>query len=70
MIAQSSLDAESTDIVRDYVNELLAFVSLPLSALLRTHNKICRWMLQEQSRLFQPDYVDHANIGYQNVARS
>ncbi|KAJ7916541.1 MRG-domain-containing protein [Mycena leptocephala] len=52
MIAQSSLDAESTDIVRDYVNELLA------------------WMLQEQSRLFQPDYVDHANIGYQNVARS
>ncbi|KAJ7902687.1 MRG-domain-containing protein [Mycena olivaceomarginata] len=52
MIAQSSLDAESTDIVRDYVNELLA------------------WMLQEQSRLFQPDYVDHASIGYQNVARS
>jgi hypothetical protein len=28
MIAQSSLDAESTDIVRDYVNELLAFVPL------------------------------------------
>ncbi|KAJ7216961.1 MRG-domain-containing protein [Mycena haematopus] len=52
MIAQSSLDAESTDIVRDYVNELLG------------------WMLQEQSRLFQPDYVDHASIGYQNLARS
>ncbi|KAJ6510407.1 MRG-domain-containing protein, partial [Mycena sanguinolenta] len=52
MIAQSSLDAESTDIVRDYVNELLG------------------WMLQEQSRLFQPDYVDHTAIGYQNVARS
>ncbi|KAJ6482144.1 MRG-domain-containing protein [Mycena vitilis] len=51
MIAQSSLDAESTDIVRDYVNELLA------------------WMLQEQSRLFQPDYVEQG-IGYQNVARS
>ncbi|KAJ7208046.1 MRG-domain-containing protein [Mycena pura] len=52
MIAQSSLDAESTDIVRDYVNELLA------------------WMLREQSRLFQPEYVDYASNGYQNVARS
>ncbi|KAK7018594.1 MRG-domain-containing protein [Favolaschia claudopus] len=52
MVAQSSLDAESTDIVRDYVNELLA------------------WMMQEQSRLFQPDYVEVASISYQNLARS
>ncbi|KAJ7159853.1 MRG-domain-containing protein [Mycena crocata] len=52
MIAQSSLDAESTDMVRDYVNELLT------------------WMLQEQSRIFQSEYVDHASIGYQNIARS
>ncbi|KAJ6602533.1 MRG-domain-containing protein [Mycena vulgaris] len=51
MIAQSTLDAESTDIVRDYVNELLA------------------WMLQEQSRLFQPEYIE-APVGYQNIARS
>ncbi|KAJ7143634.1 MRG-domain-containing protein [Mycena crocata] len=40
MIAQSVLDSESTDIVREYVDELLA------------------WMLQEQSRIFQPEYVD------------
>ncbi|KAJ7861188.1 MRG domain-containing protein [Mycena leptocephala] len=39
MIAQSTLDAESTNIVRDYVNELLG------------------WMLQEQARLFQYEYV-------------
>ncbi|KAJ7645828.1 MRG-domain-containing protein [Mycena rosella] len=52
MIAQSTLDAESTDIIKDYVNELLA------------------WMLQEHTRIFQPEYVDHASIGYQNVARS
>ncbi|KAJ7119468.1 MRG-domain-containing protein [Mycena epipterygia] len=51
MIAQSTLDPESTDIVRDYVNEILS------------------WMLQEQSRLFQPEY-ETAPIGYQNVARS
>ncbi|KAJ7471802.1 MRG-domain-containing protein [Mycena latifolia] len=51
MIAQSTLDAESTDIIRDYVNELLG------------------WMLQEQSRLFQPEY-NEAPPGYQNVARS
>ncbi|KAJ7034745.1 MRG-domain-containing protein [Mycena alexandri] len=51
MIAQSTLDAESTDIVRDYVNELLA------------------WMLTEQERLFQPEYVP-ADPKYQNVARS
>ncbi|KAJ7076036.1 MRG-domain-containing protein [Mycena belliarum] len=51
MIAQSTLDAESTDIIRDYVNELLA------------------WMLQEQSRLFQPEY-DIAPPGYMNTAKT
>ncbi|KAF7329018.1 MRG-domain-containing protein [Mycena venus] len=72
MIAQSTLDAESTDIVRDYVNELLAcaFLLLLLTRVDTYLLSLYRWMLQEQSRLFQPDYVDHANIGYQNVARS
>ncbi|KAJ7074486.1 MRG-domain-containing protein [Mycena amicta] len=52
MIGQSSLDSESTDIVRDYVNELLG------------------WMLQEHSRLFQPEYRQYASPAYQNVAKS
>ncbi|CAK5263592.1 unnamed protein product [Mycena citricolor] len=51
MVSQSTLDGESVDIVREYVNELLA------------------WMLQEQSRLFLPEYAEQS-IAYQNVARS
>ncbi|KAF7290520.1 MRG-domain-containing protein [Mycena indigotica] len=52
MIAQSTLDSESTDIVRDYVNELFV------------------WMLQEEARLFQPEYREYASPAYQNVAKS
>jgi hypothetical protein len=67
IVASSSMDAESITIVREYVNELMAYVLNSCLILLLLIP--FRWMVKERDRIFLNEY-DHASQQYQNIART
>lgn len=68
MVATSTMDPESVTLVRDYVNELLSWVSVPLWNQSLSNN--CgRWMVQERERLFVKEY-ESASLQYQNISKA
>ena len=76
MIAHSSLDAESVNILRDYANELLVYVSTFysmafwfFSVCAETYVVSLRYMVKEKDRIFLREYESTA-MAYQNVSRS
>lgn len=66
MISHTTMDAESVNILRDYVTELMRFVVIPrfLHALELTLS--VRFLLKEKDRLFLKEY-ESAGTQYQNL---
>lgn len=70
MVASSTMDPESVAILREYIHELMGFVSWLL--LLELDTQFCRlsrYMVREKERIFQITY-DETDTAYQNVSRS
>lgn len=65
-IAYTNIDTESLNILREYINDVMKWVSNSFTDQWLT---IGRWMIREQKRLFVKEY-ETTTTQYQNLSRT
>ena len=69
MVVSSTMDAESIGLVKDYVNELLSYVSAFPCLVSQAGSRRDSFLVAERDRLFLAEYQS-ASLQYQNISRS